>query len=177
MQIFDLGQPATSISKWVGGKTELTLTAAEKKFVHEDDWRQVSPNSRHSTRATCPTAQQIWKATQLASELQQPNAQPSQESSKKLHQIAAVARRLAHEGRQQKAALKRSKQARQRARDDDRLDVALPAVLQARREARAKRTAAKILCEARRVKIERKQKEKWRQRRNRDFQQASKGKV
>ena len=156
-----MGQPATSISRWVDGEAELTLTAAEKKFVHEDDWNLVSPHSRHSARATCPTAQQIREATQLASELQQPNAKPSLEPSKKLQQIAAVARRLAHESRQQKAALKRSEQARQKAREDDRLNAALPAVLKARKEARAKKTAAKLMNEARRVAAEKKQKERW----------------
>ena len=134
-QNFGLDQPATSISKWVGGKAGLTLTAAETKFVHEDDWNLVSPHSRHSAKATCPTAQQIQEAVQLASEPQQPNAQPSLESSTKLHQIAAVARRLAHESRQQKAALKRSEQARQRAREDDRLNATLPAVIKAQKEA------------------------------------------
>ena len=171
-QAFDLGQPATAISKRVVGQAELTLTAAEKRFIHEDDWNLVSPHSRHSARATCPTAQQIREATQLASELQQPNARPSLESSTNLHQIAAVARRLAHESRQQKAALKRSEQARQRAREDERLDAALPAVLKARKEARTKKTAAKLLSEARRVVAQKKQKERWQQRRNRDFQQA-----
>ena len=161
VQIFDLGLPATSTSKWVEDKAELTLTAAEKKFVHEDDWRQVRPNSRHSAKATCPTAQQVQEAALLASEPQQPSAQSSQKSSTKLQEIVAVARRLAHEERQRKAAMKRSEQARQKARDDDRLNAALPAVLKARREARAKRTAIKIMNEARRVEAEKKQKKRW----------------
>ena len=37
VQTFDLGQPANAISKRVDGKAELSLTAAEKKFIHEDD--------------------------------------------------------------------------------------------------------------------------------------------
>ena len=64
VQEFDLGQPATSITKWVDGKAELSLTAAEKRFVHEDDWHEVKPNSRHSAKVTRPTIQQVREAIQ-----------------------------------------------------------------------------------------------------------------
>ena len=114
VQEFDLGQPATSISKWVGGKAELTLTAAETKFVHEDDWNLVSPNSRHSAKVTQPTVQQIMEAIQLNRAVhaeQQQGKQPSQEANT-TRQEAAIARRLAHEARQLKTALRRNEQAR-----------------------------------------------------------------
>ena len=58
---------------------------------------------------------------------------------------------MAHESRQQKAALKRSEQARQRAREDDRLNAALFAVLKARKEAQVEKTAAKLLSQTRQV--------------------------
>ena len=71
-----------------------------------------------------------------------------------------------------KAALRHGEQARKRTRDNEILDAAVPAVLQARKDARAKKTMVKILCEARRVEAQRKRREKWCQQRSRDFQQA-----
>jgi len=176
VQTFDLGQPVTSISKWADETAKITLTAAERKFVHEDDWRIVRPNSRHSAKATQPTAQQIMKIIQRKGHVIGPHRSSEQlgqeTSTTRQEQKAAVARRLAHEARRLEAALKRSEQASQRARDNDRLDAALPAVLQARKEARANKIAVKIITEARRVEAERKRQENRRQQRSRDFQQA-----
>ena len=109
MQTFNLGQPVTSISTRVDETAELSLTAAEKKFVHEDDWREVRPNSRHSAKVTQPTAQQIMEGIQRKRTVhkeQLQDKQPSREANK-MQEEAAVARRLAHEGRGLKAALRR----------------------------------------------------------------------
>ena len=117
---------------------QLALTAAERAFVNEDNWHQVEPHSRHSVRTTRPTTQQVREALQIRESLnegQQQNESPCQRA-RKTHQLAAVARRIAHESRRHKAAIKRGEQARREARDDDRLNAALPAVLQARKEAK-----------------------------------------
>ena len=92
-------------------------------------------------------------------EERQQDERPSREANK-TQQDAAIVRRRAHEARRLEAVLKRNELARQRNRDDELLEAAAPAVLQARKDARAKKMMVKILNEARRVETERKRREK-----------------
>ena len=191
-QVFQLNQPVIRISRGAGVRIlppvqqrvsilrsthgDLTLTAAEQKFIQEDTWRRVLSNSRHTAPATRPTTQQVREAIFQSSHLNPAplphlrNSQPSRAPQKQPEHIA-LARRIAHEKRDRKADQKRREQARQRAKDKEVLNRALSAVLQARRDKRANQTTIKLLREAQRVAAEKKSRENQRRRQSRDFQQ------
>ena len=84
-QVFQLNQPVTRISRGAGVRIlppvqqrvsilrsthgDLTLTAAEQKFIREDTWRRVLSNSRHAVPAIRPTTQQVREAISQSSDL------------------------------------------------------------------------------------------------------------
>ena len=119
-QVFQLNQPVTRISQDAGVRilppvqqrvsilrsthSDLTLTAAEQKFIREDTWRRVLSNLRHAAPATRPTTQQVREAIFQSSHLNPAplphlrNSQPSRAPQKQPEHIA-LARRIAHEKR------------------------------------------------------------------------------
>ena len=191
IQVFQISQLATSVSRGSGvailppvqqrvsilrsTKGDLTLTAAERRFIDEDTWRPVRPNSRHSAPAVRPTEQQIREVILQSSSLdpapqrERLSDQPNKDPRRQPEHIA-FARKIAHEIRDSRAGRKRREQAHQRARNDEVLERALPAVLQARRDKRANQTTIKLLREAQRIAAAKKSRKNERKQRNQDFQ-------
>ena len=158
-QVFQISQPATSIMSRSSGvailppvqqrvsilrstKGDLTLTAAERRFIDEDTWRPVRPNSRHSAPAVRPTEQQIREVLLQSSSLdpapqRERLSDQSNKDPRRQPKHIAFARKIAHEIRDSRACQKRRKQAHQQAWKNEILERALPAVLQARQDDRA----------------------------------------
>ena len=132
------------------------VSITKRRFIDKDTWRPVLPNLRHSAPAVRPTVQQVQEVILQSSSLdpapqRQRQSDQSNRDPRRQPEHIALTRRNAHEIRDRRADQKRREQAHQRARNDEVLERALPAVRQARRDERANQTTIKLLQEAQRV--------------------------